>query len=360
MNETKWNMYSPPARATTKTLVLLGEAPGEEEEKKGVPFVGASGYLLRTKLLPDAGLDIADWHILNVFSDRPPNNNLDAWTRNKTELKREFGLTPNGLGPPIRNRYLLPEYQHHVQETRRRLAALRPDLVVGLGGVALWLLTGDAAVGTYRGTFFKTPWGQGLATYHPAAILRQYSFLPITWADLRKVSLFLEGKLPAPLRREFIVNPSFAEIGFAYSRFLAMPRETLGVDIETSPKSGMMTTISFSTPSFGICIPIWDKETGKSFWATAADEVRAWRWIAKFAALPNPKVGQNGNYDMQWLLDGPLAIRLANYGDDTSTLQHAMQPELPKALGTLASLYLNEPSWKQMRTSAKDEVKADE
>jgi len=46
--------------------------------------------------------------------------------------------------------------------------------------------------------------------------------------------------------------------------------------------------------------------------------------------------------------------------DDTSILQHSLQPELPKALGTLASLYLNEPSWKFMRESSKDDNKADE
>jgi hypothetical protein len=175
-----------------------------------------------------------------------------------------------------------------------------------------------------------------------------------------KTRLFLDGQLPAPLRRTFYVNPTFQEIAYVHAAMAANPAWTVGVDIETSPRSGQITTISFSTPTFGLCIPLWDKETGASYWPTVADEVRAWRWIARFAELPNPKVTQNGNYDMQWLLDGPLPVRLRNMRDDTATLQHALQPELPKALGTLASLYLNEPSWKQMRTSAKDEVKADE
>jgi len=64
-------------------------------------------------------------------------------------------------------------------------------------------------------------------------------------------------------------------------------------------------------------------------------------------------------YDAQYLLDAPIPIVLRNYIHDTSLAQHAYQPELPKALGILASLYLNEPSWKQMRASAKD-AKADE
>lgn len=353
-----WTMHTPPKAACSRTLVILGEAPGADEEAQGRPFVGASGHLLRTKLAPDAGIDLDQWHILNVFSARPPANNLDAWTANKTELKK-LGIDFQHLGPPIRNRYVLPEHQHHVEETRARLEQLKPDFILALGGVSLWLLTGDAAVGTYRGTIFKTPWGSALATYHPAAILRQYSFLPIAWADMRKVALHLEGKLPAPLRRTFYVNPTFAEIGSVYARFMANPEWTLGVDIETGPKTEMMTTIAFSTPTLGICLPIWNKETGQSFWPSVQEEARAWRWIERFAALPNPKVLQNATYDLQWLLDGPLAIRLKNVADDTSVLQHAIQPELPKALGTLSSLYLSEPSWKQMRVSNKEQ-KADE
>jgi len=79
----------------------------------------------------------------------------------------------------------------------------------------------------------------------------------------------------------------------------------------------------------------------------------------RFGALPNPKVGQNFLYDHQYLLED-LDIRIQHVHDDTSILQHALQPELPKALGTLASLYLNEPSWKFMRESSKDDNKADE
>jgi hypothetical protein len=68
---------------------------------------------------------------------------------------------------------------------------------------------------------------------------------------------------------------------------------------------------------------------------------------------------QNGLYDMQYLLD-TLDLRVLNVVHDTAIMQHTLQPELPKALGTLASLYLNEPLWKQMRESAKDDNKADE
>jgi DNA polymerase len=343
------------------TLVILGEAPGADEEASGQPFVGASGRLLRETMLPAVGLDARQFHILNTFVKRPPGNDLKLWTANKTELKK-LGLTPQG--DPLNKRYLLPEHHWQLAELDTRLRELQPNLIVCLGGTALWAVSGDGAIGTHRGTFFQSRYGLAIATYHPAALLRQWSNLPLAWSDLRKVAGHIAGTLPAPLRRRLYINPTWQEMGYVYAAFLRHPTTPLGVDIETCPSIDQITTISYATETLGICIPIWDKAAApgkENVYASIADERRAWRWIDRFAKLPNPKVMQNGLYDSQYLMDAaPIDIRLRNWHDDTAILHHALQPELPKALGTLASIYLNEPSWKQMRTASKDEVKADE
>jgi len=360
-------MYLPPAGSLaspttlrSKTLVILGEAPGADEEQQGVPFVGASGTLLRERLLPAAGLDISQFHVLNTFIDRPPNNDLKNWTANKTELKK-LGLTPQG--DPLNKRFLLPQYRWQLAELDKRLTALKPDLIICLGGTALWAVSGDGAIGTHRGTFFQSRYGTAIATYHPAALLRQWSNLPLAWADLRKAAGYVAGTLTPPLKRRLWINPTFMEIGQVYALFIRNPHWVLGVDIETCPSIDQITTISFAAAHEGICIPIWNKDAAvgkENYWSSIGEERKAWRWIKRFAELPNPKVLQNGLYDSQYLLDAPLDIRLRNWQDDTAILSHALQPELPKALGTLASIYLNEPSWKQMRTAKKDESKADE
>lgn len=353
-------MYSAPTAATDKTLVILGEAPGADEERLGVPFVGASGRLLRETLFPTAGLDIAQWHLLNVFTARPPDNRLEAWTANKTELKR-LGLTPQGQ--PLKGRYLLPEHHWHLAELNTRLRELKPDLILAMGGAALWALSGESAITTFRGNFFTSIYGTCLPTIHPAATIREWSYLPLTWADLVKVRAWIDGTLPQPLKRRLWISPSFHEIAALYWRWQQQPELLLGVDIETSPSAGQITTVAFSAANEGICIPFWNKDaygTPGSYWPTVEDEVRAWRWVEKFAQLPNPKVCQNGLYDSQWLIDAPVEIRLRNWREDTAIMQHAYQPELLKALGTLASLYLNEPSWKQMRVKSKDINKGDE
>lgn len=363
--DSRWEMHTSPVVGGSKTLVILGEAPGADEEATGIPFVGSAGRQLSDSFNL-AGLDRRQWHILNTFLKRPPNNDLvgknSEWTLNKTDFKREYGYVPST--PPLKKRYLRPEHQWQIEELHSRLRTLAPDLILAMGGTALWALTEHDAITQFRGTFFNTPFGRAIATLHPASVLYQYSNMPLLWADLVKVRMWLDGTLPAPLRRRLWINPTEGEIAACYSRFARSPDELLGVDIETCPAIDQITTVAFSTATEGICIPIWDRHcfdvAKQNYWPDARKELAAWKWIRRFAQLPNPKVLQNGLYDSQYLMDAPIEIRLRNWQHDTALIQHSYQPELQKALGVLASLYLNEPSWKQMRANAKDMNKADE
>lgn len=346
-------------------LVVLGEAPGSDEERTGIPFVGQAGKTL-DELMREAGLDRREWHVLNTFIERPPENDLRdvRWTLNKTEYRREFGCNPPSSPPPLKKRYLRPEHHWQLAELSERLRAIQPDLILAMGATALWALTAQDAITSYRGNFFLSPFGSAIATFHPAAVLYMFQNRPVLWADLVKVRKWLDGTLMPPMKRRLWFDPSFEEIETVYKSFRRRPLDLLGVDIETAPSIAQITTISFSTEREGICIPFWNKDElvreRQNYWARVEDERIAWRWVEKFSLLPNPKVCQNGLYDSQYLMDAPLDIRLRNYRHDTAIMAHSYQPELQKALGFLSSIFLNEPSWKQMRQSAKDVNKADE
>lgn len=372
--------YSAPTCAQPHgKLLLIGEAPGEEEERAGIPFVGAAGGLL-SRLCSDAGftyyLDynrggkysnqrgrfdlVSEFHITNVFSLRPPKNDLLQWCSNKTELKRQ---DRNYNQPVMGNgKYLRPEYLPHLARLRCEIGILQPDLIIGFGAVALWALTGNGKIGTARGVFLDLPSGKGIFTFHPANILRQYENYPLAWRDLTKARSWLNGELTPPLARRLCINPTWEEMEEHLAAFAREPQRPLGVDIETDPRIDQITTVAFGWPEKAICIPFYNKETLAAkcqHWPSVEEEYRAWAYVKKFARLPNPKVMQNGLYDMQYLLD-EAGVILHNVTDDTAILQHSLQPELKKDLGTLASVYLNEPLWKYLRTSAKDDNKADD
>lgn len=359
-----FSMFAMPTTTSKHKVMLIGEAPGEEEEKFNQPFIGPSGKLL-TEVLSLAGWDRRELYITNVFTERPPENDIKKhWTVTKTDL-RKLGHTETGRLPQLNKRFLLPQYEDEWARLRHEIATIKPDLIICLGGTALWALIGDGRITNARGNFFQTEFGcPGIATFHPAAVLRQYENRPIMWADLSKARRFLNGTLPPPVHRKLWIDPTLEEIEHVYHKFSSRPvsfHDPLGVDIETDPRIDQITTISYGFYDEAICIPFYDKATLAdrcNYWATAEEEADAWIWVKRFGELPHPMVGQNFLYDHQYLLEG-LDIRV-RVSHDTAILQHATQPELPKALGVLASLYLNEPSWKFMRESTKDDNKADD
>jgi len=147
-------------------VMLIGEAPGAEEDREGKPFVGASGRLL-DRMLASIGLDRngsgwGSFYITNIIAWRPPGN------RNPTDSEVALSL------PFI----------------RRHIALARPKVVLLLGAVAVRSLTGAReGITRLRGRWLDlTVDGQGsvpaLATLHPAYLLRNPGAKKDAWADL--------------------------------------------------------------------------------------------------------------------------------------------------------------------------------
>jgi DNA polymerase len=148
-------------------LVFVGEAPGADEDMKGLPFVGRAGQLLE-KMINAMGLKRQDVFICNTLKCRPPENRDPK----PDEL---FNCMP----------YL-----------KRQLEIIQPEFIVALGAHAAHiLLETDKAIGQLRGQFHTYSFSehanpaQLMPTYHPAYLLRNYSDenRKRVWDDLQKV-----------------------------------------------------------------------------------------------------------------------------------------------------------------------------
>ena len=148
-------------------LMLIGEAPGAEEDRRGLPFVGPSGKLL-DQMLGAIGLTRADVYITNTIYWRPPGN------RTPTPEERNATLP-----------FLL-----------RQIELVAPKVVVPLGGPATQSLLNEAAgITRLRGRWidFQTRNEAGglsvpaLPTFHPAFLLRQPAQKKQVWQDLRAI-----------------------------------------------------------------------------------------------------------------------------------------------------------------------------
>lgn len=142
-------------------LLIIGEAPGQEEDRRGEPFVGRAGNLL-DRMLAAIHLERETVYITNVLKCRPPRNRDPA----------------------------VEEVQACSGYLRRQITLLQPRVILAVGRVsAQQLLETDEPIGRLRGRWHQYgPGGTPLAvTYHPAYLLRRPGEKAKAWADLKRV-----------------------------------------------------------------------------------------------------------------------------------------------------------------------------
>ena len=260
-------------------MLLIGEAWGESEAMTRLPFVGAAGQEL-WRMLGEAIGESPDLHaraggqflygpawgrspprnewlasvkisMTNVFNIQPIGNKIENLCEDK---KSNPGANPRHQ--LIRGQYLRGEHLPELVRLRLEIEQSQPNLIVPLGNTASWAVLSSSAIGSIRGNTSLTPGGalgspagiKALPTYHPAGVLRQWSWRPIVVADLMKA--WNQAQFPELIRpsRQVLINPTISEIG-------EWVRETLGTkapnylacDIET--KGGQITCIGFARSS---------------------------------------------------------------------------------------------------------------
>jgi uracil-DNA glycosylase family 4 len=140
-------------------LVLVGEAPGREEDLQGEPFVGEAGRLL-DKILQAMGLHRDDVYICNVLKCRPPNNR-DPQPEEATTCEA----------------FLV-----------RQIAAVRPQVIIALGPFAVHsLLKTNAPISKLRGEWQSYQGIPLMPTYHPAYLLSNPEGKRDVWDDMKQV-----------------------------------------------------------------------------------------------------------------------------------------------------------------------------
>ena len=148
-------------------LLLVGEAPGVDEDRLGEPFVGRAGKLL-DKILAAIHLNRTKGvYICNVLKCRPPNN--------RDPLPSEVDQCE-------------PYLQHQIR-------LIKPQLIVALGRVAgKTLLKQDIPLKAMREKIYHYEEIPLIVTYHPAALLRNSGFKAPTWKDFQWIQSILDGK----------------------------------------------------------------------------------------------------------------------------------------------------------------------
>ena len=144
-------------------IMLIGEAPGANEDDEGLPFVGRAGMLL-DKMLTAINLDRKKVYISNIINYRPPENRRPT----DEEIKR-----------------YLPFITKHIE-------IINPKILVLLGSTAMHALIGnDVVISKMRGKWIEKEFGNCktsvIITFHPAFLMRQPAQKKMSWIDLKMV-----------------------------------------------------------------------------------------------------------------------------------------------------------------------------
>lgn len=313
-------------------VLLLGEAPGEKEDAKGLPFIGPSGHLLDS-MLSEVGFTQRDTWFTNPYKTRPPDNRMDR-------------LHELGVDTILFHNQFFEE-----------LRCYKPKIIIACGKTGTQLLCPETVqkkkgkdteggFGNWRGSLLISPlldWPHYIIPmYHPAFVLRTY--------DEREICVFIlqrafeewryftkNGALQPLPTRGIVTNPSSDYAITFLKRCLASP-DPISIDIELLRRK-VPYTISFAiSPQEAISLSFWNylPEALRQIWRLM-DEILQTKW----------QIGQNyTTFDAHWLRALGLSVNLSLV-HDTLIRHHILWPELPHKLQFQTMQYTREPYYKE-------------
>lgn len=317
-------MKVPSEGQLTAKIALVGEAPGADEEKRMKPFVGPAGQLL-DEMLTSIGLPRRDCLITNVVKLRPPGNEISHFIN----LEKK---------PPV----LTDTYKQGVQELRAELEQSKANVIVALGNVPLYTLTGKLGITKWRGSVLEStllPGRKVVACIHPSAALRMYLWRRLIAHDLNRSlveSHTPDIDLPNP---DLYVSPTFEESCEYIEK--CHKAQLVGLDIEVINRQVYCLSLAPTTYE-AISIPF---VRNKQEFYTEQEETEIWYRIGKLLEdHAVTKVLQNAMFDVSFLLE--------RYGIKTAPLHDAMVaqkilfPDYPVGLDFIASTRTRYPYYK--------------
>jgi DNA polymerase len=328
----------PPDGPIPSRLMIVGEAPGADEVAKGKPFVGALGFELN-KMLAEAGLSRSASFVTNVARTRPQNNDISLYI-----AKAKKNVTPRHS--QLRDKYVTEEILRGVSLLKQEIDLVKPDLIIALGNVPLWALTGRWGITKWRGSMLQSDLQAGktvrvIPTIHPASVLRQWSQRGAVITDLRRAAGVLGGASYSKPAWNFRIRPTFDLVTRTLSDLIqqadqrahSSPALRISFDLETS--SGHIACAGISwTLTDSLCIPFM---YGTGHYWTVEQEFHVINLLCLLLTHRKVEVvGQNISYDCQYTWRHWFFI--PNVGQDCMIGWHSIYSDLPKALAFQASM----------------------
>lgn len=294
-------------------VMVVGEAPGAREDDEHRAFVGPAGQLL-DKTLRAAGLAREQVYITNACKCRPPDNRTP--TRGEAKICSTTYLA-------------------------RELQKVRPDHVLILGNTALQAVVGRSGITKHRGkTYDLVSGATALATFHPAAILRNPRYSDEFRADVNRLGRMVRGEKDGVKTRVALINTSSKLRALVRA---GMKAEVNSYDVETTglqewiPGAGIVSiSFTFETGQSYV-VPLWHSQSPWKNW------IKALHYLKPMLERDDCKyVAHNGKFDCRWLAHFGVYVPQTF---DTMLAAHMIDENRSKGLKPLAQVILGVDAW---------------
>lgn len=344
----------PPDGPIPARIMIVGEAHGADEEREGKPFVGVSGREM-TRMIQEAGISRSECFITNVCKVRPQGNDITlfiASDKNGKPVKSPKSQYITSQHRPLRDLWVTEELYLGFEELKKEIAAVKPNVIIAFGNVAMWALTGKWGIQKWRGSMLhcdsavsgpldkQVEYPKVIPTLHPANVLRQWERRAIAVQDIRRAARFRDGSPYPKPEWKFIVRPDFnlakSVLEGLYQRVVDGDLSLLSFDIETRAGHTACLGIAWSLTE-AICIPLMCVERPDGYWTTE-QEAELSLLVSRLLTHPKAEViGQNIIYDSQYTWRHTHFV--PRVVQDTMISQHSIFSDLPKSLAFQASMY---------------------
>ena len=307
-------------------ICIVGEAPGQNDEALGRPFVGPAGALFE-QCLHTANIARSECYMTYVIKERPFNGVMSSFYSDK-------GFSVKGY--------------EYVKQLKEELSKCEANVFVAVGNVAIAALCGKNSVSKWRGSILEStllPGKKVIPILDPASAMREYLFKWYIMADLRRVrnnSLYPEIRR---VKRNIKIRPTFIEAISYLEAMLSQPM--VGFDIEVVNQELSCFCLAPSNTE-AMVIPLAHRPNGYTQnYFTEQEDIQIIRALNKLLNSPTVTiVGQNIMFDTSFLTKKFGIIARAKL-HDTMIGHHVTYYDFPKGLDFICSIYAEEPYYKE-------------
>ena len=306
--------------------MIVGSSPESEDVRKGYAFSGSQGWEL-DKIFQQLGVAKGNCFLTLVLREQ----NYRPVALTKTAVTPEHVL--------LRDKWVVPAVVEGYHLLLREIEMVQPTMIIALGDLACWALTGNWNVSKWRGSMLYSESGvRVLPTYSLQDIFMQWKLRPILVQDIRRAFHYRDIDWPIP-QWNFITRPSFGlathHIGYLIEMAKRGPTK-LSVDIETRAYNLACLGISHNNKD-AICIPFMELGKEDGYWSET-EEAEITFLLYQLLTHPNVQIiGQNFIYDAQYIYRAWHFI--PHFYRDTMLTHHTLFPGMQKSLDFICSFH---------------------